>query len=58
MRVRGSVCHETDDERGRRVLYGSHNVLKADPWSECNPTRRLGPGAAGAWRQANNSNTI
>ena len=27
VRVRGSVCHETDDERGRRVRYGAHAML-------------------------------
>ena len=37
VRLRGSVCHETDDERGRRVVYGAHQMLKADPWSDCNP---------------------
>ena len=36
-RVAGSVCVETDDERGRRVKYGAHAMLKADPWSDCNP---------------------
>jgi len=36
-RLRGSVCIETDDERGRRVKYGAHAMLKADPWSACNP---------------------
>ena len=36
-RLRGSVCHETDDERGRRVRYGAHAALAADPWSACNP---------------------
>ena len=36
-RLRGSVCVETDDERGRRVKYGAHAMLKADPWSACNP---------------------
>lgn len=37
MRLCGSVCKETDDERGRRVRYGAHQMLKADPWSDCNP---------------------
>jgi len=37
MRLSGSVCKETDDERGRRVRYGAHQMLKADPWSDCNP---------------------
>ena len=37
VRLRGSVCHETDDERGRRVRYGAHAALAADPWSACNP---------------------
>jgi hypothetical protein len=37
VRLRGSVCFETDDERGRRVKYGAHQMLKADPWSDCNP---------------------
>lgn len=37
IRLRGSVCFETDDERGRRVRYGAHAMLKADPWSACNP---------------------
>lgn len=36
-RLHGSVCLETDDERGRRVRYGAHAMLKADPWSACNP---------------------
>ena len=36
-RLRGSVCLESDDERGRRVRYGAHQALKADPWSDCNP---------------------
>ena len=36
-RLHGSVCLETDDERGRRVKYGAHAMLKADPWSACNP---------------------
>jgi hypothetical protein len=36
-RLSGSVCKETDDERGRRVRYGAHQMLKADPWSDCNP---------------------
>ena len=37
VRLRGSVCHETDDERGRRVRYGAHAALTANPWSACNP---------------------
>ena len=37
VRQHGSVCHETDEERGRRVVYGAHQALKADPWSNCNP---------------------
>ena len=37
VRLHGSVCRETDDERGRRVKYGAHAMLKADPWSACNP---------------------
>ena len=37
VRLSGSVCKETDDERGRRVRYGAHQMLKADPWSQCNP---------------------
>ena len=37
VRLCGSVCKETDDERGRRVRYGAHQMLKADPWSDCNP---------------------
>ena len=35
-------------ERGRRVRYGAPAMLKADPWSDCNPNfamRRPGPGA-------------
>ena len=36
---RGSVCSETDDERGRRVVYGAHQALAADPWSNCNPNK-------------------
>ena len=36
-RLHGSVCIETDDERGRRVKYGAHAMLRADPWSACNP---------------------
>ena len=45
---RGSICIETDDERGRRVKYGAHQMLAADPWSDCNPNmpmRRGGPAA-------------
>ena len=41
VRLRGSVCLETDDERGRRVRYGAHQMLKADPWSDCNPNRPM-----------------
>ena len=37
VRLRGSVCHEKDDERGRRVRYGAAAMMKADPWSDCNP---------------------
>ena len=37
MRLHGSVCFENDDERGRRVRYGAHAMLQADPWSACNP---------------------
>jgi len=37
VRVRGSMCYENDDERGRRVRYGAHAMLAADPWSACNP---------------------
>jgi|EP00908_Phaeocystis_cordata_P025990 hypothetical protein len=37
VRMRGSICHETDDERGRRVRYGAAAMLAADPWSACNP---------------------
>ena len=37
VRLRGSVCYEKDDERGRRVRYGAHAMLTADPWSACNP---------------------
>ena len=36
-RLHGSVCYENDDERGRRVKYGAHSALAADPWSACNP---------------------
>jgi hypothetical protein len=36
-RLSGSVCYENDDERGRRVRYGAHAMLQADPWSACNP---------------------
>jgi hypothetical protein len=45
VRMRGSVCFETDDERGRRVVYGAHNMLKADPWSNCNPNLPMRGGA-------------
>ena len=37
VRLRGSICRETDDERGRRVKYGAHAMLSANPWSACNP---------------------
>jgi len=37
VRLQGSKCVETDDERGRRVRYGAHAMLQADPWSACNP---------------------
>lgn len=37
VRLNGSVCYENDDERGRRVRYGAHAMLQADPWSACNP---------------------
>ena len=37
VRLRGSMCFETDEQRGRRVVYGAHNMMKADPWSDCNP---------------------
>ena len=37
VRLLGSLCVETDDERGRRVVYGAHAMLSADPWSKCNP---------------------
>mmetsp|Transcript_61620 Transcript_61620/g.102526 ORF Transcript_61620/g.102526 Transcript_61620/m.102526 type:complete len:248 (-) Transcript_61620:163-906(-) len=37
IRLRGSVCYESDDERGRRVRYGAHAMLTANPWSACNP---------------------
>ena len=46
-RLRGSVCVETDDERGRRVVYGAHQMLKADPWSDCNPNYAMGHGPKG-----------
>ena len=36
------VCHETDDERGRRVRYGAHAMIAADPWSACNPNFSMG----------------
>jgi len=49
-RLRGSVCHETDAERGRRVVYGAHNMLKADPWSQCNPNFAFRSGASGKKR--------
>ena len=39
VRLRGSVCHETDDERGRRVRYGAHAALAADPWANARPVR-------------------
>ena len=52
--MEGSVCHETEDEHGRRVVYGAHNALKADPWSHCNPNRPMGPGAKGK-RRSNGS---
>ena len=50
VRLRGSVCHETDAERGRRVVYGAHNMLKADPWSNCNPNKPFYSGASGKKR--------
>ena len=43
VRLRGSICHETDDERGRRVRYGAHAMLAADPWSACNPNPSPNP---------------
>lgn len=51
VRMRGSVCHETDSERGRRVLYGAHSMLQADPWSACNPNRELKSHASGKKRR-------
>ena len=51
-RVRGSVCAETDDERGRRVMYGAHSMLRADPWSACNPNKKLRSHASGKKRPA------
>ena len=51
VRLRGSVCHETDDERGRRVVYGAHQMLKADPWSQCNPNMPFRSGASGKRRR-------
>ena len=50
-RLRGSVCTETDDERGRRVVYGAHQMLKADPWSDCNPNFPMRRHAAGRKRR-------
>ena len=52
VRVRGSVCFETDDERGRRVRYGAHSMLRADPWSACNPNKALRSWASGKKRRA------
>lgn len=51
VRLRGSVCHETDDERGRRVVYGAHAVAKADPWSNCNPNFAFHSHASGKKRK-------
>ena len=51
VRLRGSVCRETDDERGRRVVYGAHQMLKADPWSQCNPNMPFKSGASGKRRR-------
>ena len=50
-RLSGSVCFETDDERGRRVVYGAHQMLKADPWSDCNPNFKMGHGPHGNKRR-------
>ena len=55
VRLRGSVCHETDDERGRRVLYGAHAAAKADPWSHCNPNQPLKNFASGKKRKNGNT---
>ena len=46
VRLRGSICRETDDERGRRVKYGAHAMLSANPWSACNPKYNMEKGAA------------
>lgn len=51
VRMRGSMCFETDDERGRRVVYGAHQMLKADPWSACNPNKPLRSFASGKKRK-------
>ena len=52
VRLRGSVCHETEAERGRRVVYGAHSMLKADPWSNCNPNKPFISHASGKKRPA------
>jgi hypothetical protein len=52
VRLHGSVCRETADERGRRVVYGAHQMLKADPWSDCNPNRPFQSRASGKRRRA------
>jgi hypothetical protein len=45
------MCVETDDERGRRVVYGAHQVLQADPWSDCNPNFAMRRSASGGKRR-------
>ena len=50
-RPRGSVRQETDDERGRRVVYGAHAATAADPWSQCNPNFAFRSFASGKKRR-------
>lgn len=52
VRQHGSVCRETDEERGRRVVYGAHQVVMADPWSNCNPNFSFKGFGAGKKRKA------
>ena len=48
-RTRGSACVENADQRGRRINFGAHASLVADPWSACNPDFQL-QGARGKRR--------
>ena len=49
-RVRGSMCTETEAERGRRIVYGAHAATMADPWSACNPNKQWISHASGKKR--------